>query len=578
MVRLADPVTAYAEKVCSGDIVAGPWVNLACERHLSDLEKLKPQGYKWSVDLAKRYIEFFHEVLVLPEGDDPNGDPLPFILEPWQQFIIGSLFGWLAPDGYRRYRTAYVECPKGMGKSPMGAGVGLAGLVADGESGAQIYSAATTRDQAKIVWGDADKMRTRSDELRPELVRTVNNLAFMPTASFFRPVSADASKLDGLRPHMVIVDEIHEHRTSEVIDKMRAGFKFRKQPLMFEITNSGVDRTSVCYQHHEYSVQILKGLIENDTWFAYVCALDGCDQHEDASPGCPDCDDPMTDESVWPKVAPNLGVSVQAPYIRDMVREAQGMPAKENITRRLLFCQWTQQVTRWIDMDRWDACDSRVDEPSLIGRQCFGGLDLASTSDIAAWILLFPDQDENDETIYDVLCRFFVPQDNIMKRAQTDRVPYDAWERDGYVEATPGNVIDYNFIRKRIVADADQFMLRAAGFDPWNATQLATQLIEEDGLPFIQVRQGLLSMNEPSKELERLLASRKLCHGGHPVLRWMANNVAIRTDASGNIRPDKERSTEKIDGITALITGLSRAMLAVGDGLSKYEEEDLIVI
>ena len=311
------PVTTYAEAVQAGDIVAGPFVRLAAARHLRDLETGPARGLHFDHDAAERALRFFG-FLQLAEGEFAGK---PFNLELWQQFIIGSLFGWMGADGYRRFRKAYIEIGKGNGKSPLAAGVGLYGLVADGEAGAEIYSAAVTRDQAGILWTDAKHMVEASAALRDRIDINVSNLAFSATNSYFRPVSSEARSLDGKRVFMALVDELHEHRTPMVVDKMQAGTKGRRQPLIFEITNSGYDRTSVCWQHHEYSRQILEGTLEDDGWFAYIAALDEGDDYRD--------------RDVWIKANPNLGVSITHKYLEEQVREADGMPAKANIVKRL---------------------------------------------------------------------------------------------------------------------------------------------------------------------------------------------------------------------------------------------------
>lgn len=578
-----------------GKIVAGQLVRLACKRHFDDLRFAEKRGFRFDKALAQRAIEFFPDVLCLAEGEHAEQ---PFRLSPFQQFCTGSLFGWVDKQGYRRFNTAYIEIGKGNGKSPWAAGIGIYGMIADDEPGAQIYSAATTRDQAKIVWCDAEKMIEASPSLTRRIVKTVNNLAFPPLQSFFRPVASDHSKLDGFRPHMVIADEVHEHPSALVIDKMRAGFKGRRQPLIIEITNSGVDRKSICFQHHEYSRKVLEGSIQNDAWFAYVCALDVCAKcaaqgKTTPADDCEDCDD-WRDERTWIKANPNLGVSVTLKYLREQVKEACEMPSKQNIVRRLNFCQWTEQVTRWLDMTVWDCNDGAVDVEALKGRECYGGIDLATTTDIAALVLVFPtDEEDADQTqiepdegvpprltrkaSYDVLTRFWVPADNILVRARRDRVPFDVWRDKGLITATPGNVVDYDQIRADVRELAETFNLVELAFDPWNATQLSTQLGEGDGIAMVQLRQGFISMNEPTKEVEKLLLGKKLRHGGNPVLRWMASNVAVKQDAAGNIKPDKSKSTERIDGIVALVMAIARASLRTSS-TSIYETRGVIKV
>ncbi len=480
------------------------------------------------------------------------------MLSPWQKFIVGSLFGWKGPDGYRRYRKAYVEQGKGNGKSPLAAGIGLFGLVADGEAGAEIYSAAVTRDQAGILFIDAKRMVEASPVLSSRVEVNVGNLAVLSTNSFFRPVSSEARSLDGKRVHMALIDELHEHPTAMVVEKMQAGTKGRRQPLIFEITNSGYDRNSVCWQHHDYSVKVLEGIIPDDGWFAYVCQLDEGDDWQD--------------EAVWRKANPNLDVSITRKYLREQVREAQGMPAKQNIVKRLNFCIWTEQANRWLDMARWDACDAAVDPEELVGKPCFAGLDLSTTTDITALVLAFPD----DEGNIAVLPRFWVPGDNIRQRVERDRVPYDQWVDQGLIEATEGNVVDYDVIRERIRELGERYDIRQIAIDRWNATQITTQLMG-DGFDMVPWGQGFASMSAPTKELEKLVLGKQIRHGGHPVLRWMASNVAVAQDAAGNIKPAKDKSTERIDGIVALVMAIG-LIIRQDNGPSVYEERGIVVL
>jgi phage terminase large subunit-like protein len=549
-----DPVEVYCQAVLAGRIVANRLVKLAAERHLRDIEEGPGRGLRWDWPAAEDAILFFERVLRLAEGEFAGR---PFKLEPWQQFVVGSLFGWKGPDEFRRFRTCYAEIGKGNGKSPMAAGIALYGLVADKEAGAEIYSAATNRDQAKIVWRDASRMVAASPVLEGQIVETVNNLSYR-RHSYFRPVSADASSLDGFRPHIVIIDEVHEHPNSLVIDKMRAGFKGRRQPLLIEITNSGFDRHSICYQHHEFSVKVLEGTIENDSWFAFVCGLDEGDD--------------WRDEPVWPKANPNLGVSVTWKYLREQTAEAVEMPAKQNIVRRLNFCEWTEQSVRAIDMDQWnrggpppstrpDLVSEGIDQMAaeLRGRECRGGMDLAKVGDLSAFILLFPPAEEGE--LWKILCRFWCPEDDIEQRSRRDRVPYRVWRDQGFLIATPGNVTDYAYIADEIIKAAALFDIREIGFDRVFAGEVV-QTLQGEGLEMVAVGQGFISMAPAMGELLRLVKSGQLWHGGHPVLRWMASNLSVRQDPAGNLKPDKEKSSDKIDGIAALCNALACTLVA----------------
>lgn len=556
-----DPTSVYARAVVSGEIMTGRLARLACERHLNDLRDGTARGLRFDLEAAAHAIEFF-SFLRLIEGE--NADRV-FKLEPFQEFIVGSLFGWKGEDGYRRFRTAYVEIGKGNGKSPLAAGIGLYGLSCDKEQGAEVYAAAVTRDQAKIVFTDAEKMAKASPFLSAILTFNVSNLALLSANSYLRPVSSEARALDGKRVHMALIDEIHEHPNAMVVDKMRAGTKARRQSLIFEITNSGYDRNSVCWNHHEYSSKILQGVLENDSWFAYVCQLDPCekcaaDGKDAPNEDCGDCDD-WRNESTWIKANPGLDVILPRKYLREQVEEALGMPSKQNIVRRLNFCQWTEQAVRWIPMADWDACPSGerrlVTLESLRRRPCYCGLDLSSKIDLAAFVKVFAPDETDPCWVW--LCRFFVPGDNVRERERRDRVPYSSWINQGFIEATEGNVVDYNVIEERIVEDSKSFSVQEIGFDPWNATQLATDLIGK-GFKMVETRQGTATMNEPSKEFEAVIRAGKLDHRSNPVLRWNASNVAVHRDRNDNLIPDKERSSERIDGIVAGLIAMARAI------------------
>lgn len=550
----ASPVTDYASRVVSGEIVAGKMVRQACQRHLDDLEHGPARGLQFVPGEAEYAINFF-KLLSLTEGEFAGK---PFLLEPFQQFIVGSLFGWKGADGYRRFRTAYIELGKGNGKSPMAAGVGLFGLIADGEAGAEIYAAAVTRDQAKILFSDAEKMVEKSPSLSSKIESTVNNLTYGATQSYFRAISAEARGLDGKRVHMALIDEVHEHPSPIVVDKMRAGTKNRRQALIFEITNSGYDKNSVCYDHHRFSEQILEGSIKNDEWFAYVAQIDE--------------NDDWKDESCWMKANPGLDTILPRKYLREQVAEAIGMPSKQNIVLRLNFCVWTEQATRWLDMDQWDLCGGKINAASLAGRRkCWAGVDLSATTDLSALALVF---EPDDDDVVDVLMYYWVPEERMRERAQRDRVPYDRWVREGFIEMTEGNVVDYDAIRERINGLRDLgYNIAEVAMDPWNATQTSTQLMG-DGFEVAAIRQGFASLTAPSKELERRVAEKSIRHGDNPVLRWNASNVAIAQDPAGNIKPDKSKSTERIDGIAAIVNGMAR-MLYRENTNSVYQERGL---
>jgi phage terminase large subunit-like protein len=547
-----DPVTRYAEAVVGRRVVTNRLVRLACERHLRDLEQGPARGLSWDQEAVKRVSRFFSQVLRLNGGDFEGK---PFDLQRWQLFIEGSLFGWKRSEsGLRRFRTAYIEVAKGSGKSPLAAGTGMYMLTADREPRAEVYAAAGKKDQAMILFRDAVAMVDQSPLLAKRVVKSgvtpVWNLAVPSTGSFFRPIASDDTQ-SGPRPHCALLDEIHEHDDATVLDLMRAGSKGRRQALFFEITNSGWDQTSVCWRHHDYSVQVLEGVLEDDEWFAYICGLDQGDD--------------WRDEKVWPKANPNLGVSITKNYLRRQVREAEGMPAQQGVVRRLNFCEWTELAQRWLEEGVWERNNAPVDLARLAGRRCFGGLDLSSTEDMCSLQLVFPDAES-----YDVLSWYWMPAANARKRAQEDRVPYDVWQREGYLTLTQGNIVDQDAIKRTVFEVAQRYALRDLAFDRWNSSKLITEIQgewgergdQDEGPRVVQFGQGYASMSAPTKEVERLLLEGRIRHGGHPILAWNAANVVMQVDAAENRKPVKAHRRKRIDGVIALIMAIGRAMVA----------------
>jgi phage terminase large subunit-like protein len=549
-----DAVREYAEAVQSGAEIAGPWVRLATARHLRDLETGAERGLVWDQAAADHAIEFFG-YLRLPEGEiakDGTVDGKPFVLSAHQRFIIGCLFGWYLIDGARRFRTAYIEMGKGNGKTPLAAGIGLYGILADGDPAAEVYTAGVTRDQANYLFGDARKMALASPAIRDRLIIDTHNMSAPKLGNYMRGVSSEGRSLDQKRVHMALIDEIHEHPTNVVVTKMRAGTKGRRNAMIVEITNAGYDRHSVCWQHHDYSTKVLEGVIENDSWFAYVCALDKGDE--------------WTDEAVWPKVNPNLGVSITERYLREQVAEAQGMPAEQDLVKRLNFCIWTERSAGMFDMERWDAGEAA---PQIVkGSRVWLGLDIATTIDIAALAIIAPGRamvkqetepgliEDVEVDVLDILMRYWCPADAIARRSRRDHVPYDVWAREGELIATPGDEIAQDFIRREVAQLGEFYDVVDIGLDPWNSTYLR-QRLEEEGATFTIVRQGFATLTEPTKRLMAFVGGGRTRHGTDPVLRWMASNAVAEVDAAGNVKLSKEASSEKVDGIAAIISAIA---------------------
>lgn len=565
----------------AGNIPTGRLVFLAVQRHLDDLDQGAKRGLRFDQDAAARVIKFFR-------------DFAPFKLEPFQQFKAGCLFGWKGPDGFRRFRTAYMEEGKGNGKTPWGAGIAVYGLVADGEPDAEIYCAAVTKEQAGISYRDAAIMRDASPLLKAKIAKHRNNLSIEKTNSFLRPISSEHRGLDGKRPHIVLIDELHEHPTSLVADKMRAGTKARRQALILEITNSGYNRESVCYHHHEYSQKVLEGILENDGWFAYVCHLDACEEHQkngymQPAGDCNKCDS-WLDPETWIKANPGLGTILPRKYLQEQVTEGVAMPSKENIVRRLNFCMWTQQDVRAIGAQAWAACAGveRDADPvkvrerwleELRGFYCYGGVDIGCTDDMTAFLLLFPKQGPLLKPR--VLPWFFTPRESVGLRTQQDRVPYDAWEKQGFLTVTPGQTTDYDFIRAKVNKCAADFDLREVHFDPYRAVHIVNNLLA-DGIRMVKHSQGILAMHDPVVNVLSMVRGAEFEHGNNPVLTWMADNLVVRADAQGNQqmqKPENPKSPKKIDGMVAFALAKGAQDANGGDGGgSVYETRGVLVL
>ena len=542
----------YIADVLAGKVTACKWVRLFCERHEKDLKKGTKRGLYFDEEEAERVLRFF-DFLRHSKGEWGGQ---AFILSPWEQAYLWVLFGWRKKDGPRRFRISYLEVARKNGKSTLAAGVALYLLDGDKEPGAEVYSAATKRDQAKIVHGEACRMGRASTMLKQFITVRTDNMFVLDTNSKFEPLSSDYNSLDGLNIHGAIIDEVHAHKTRDLWDILETATGARRQPLMFAITTAGVSRQGICRELHDYLENVLEGSLEDDSFCGIIFTLDE--------------EDDYTDERVWVKSNPNLGVSVKLDDLRDKIRKAREAPAALNAFLRLHMNVWTQAETRWIDPDAWAACGEQTPLEDLRKEPCYAGLDLSSTTDISAFVLKFP-------RTGDALGWFWIPEDEMEKRERRDRVPFSAWVRHGYVEATPGNVIDYEYIRQRIKQVAAEFRgLREIGYDPWNATQLAIQL-EEDGFQVVPVRQGFQTLSPAAKELEREIMSGELKHGGNPVLRWMAANVVLAVDPAENIKPDKAKSAERIDGIVALCMAISRQIQGEDD-TSIYETRGLLTV
>jgi phage terminase large subunit-like protein len=521
-------------------------------------------------EAAEKACAFFSKYLRHTKGRwGPSGGRLgqPFELFPWQREVVSKLFGTLRADGSRQYRNVYVEIPKKNGKSELAAGIALKLLFADGEAGADIFSAAADRDQAAIVFNVAAEMVEQSSALskKCKIIHSTKRIVHNTNGGVYRVLSAEVKTKHGFNTHGVIFDELHAQPSRDLYDVLTKGAgDARRQPVFFMITTAGYDRHSICWEVHEYARQVKAGIIKDPS---FLPILYGAPEEAD-----------WRDPKVWAACNPSMDVHfasgggiLKTEDIADACKRAQESPAEENTFRRLRLNQWVKQESRYLPMVAWDACGEPFDAAPLLRRPCYAGLDLASSIDVAALLLVFGDPDG----LIRVLCRFWVPEDGIEKRSRTDKVPYDQWARDGFIKATPGNVIDYSVIRHDLNELSKVYAIQEVAFDRWGAVQISQDLID-DGFTMVDFGQGYKSMSPPTKELLKQVLAGKLRHGGHPVLRWMADNTVVVSDPAENVKPDKSKSTERIDGVVALIMALDR--LTRKEGPSIYESRGVVSI
>lgn len=524
---------------------------------------------------ADRACRFFENNLVHVE--DPHYGK-PFALEKWQRVIVEDIFGWKRRrDGKRRYKTLYLEIPRKNGKSTFGAGFALYLTFADRERGAQIVSAAADRGQAAVIFDLASAMVEASPKLSALAGVFSKTIAYYSLGNKYTVLSADANTKHGKNIHGILFDELHTQPDRHLVDVLHTSTGTRLQPLEVFMTTAGYDRTSICWEKHDYACKVRDGHIIDDTFYPVIYAADD--------------EDDWTSPSTWKKANPNLGITVTYEYIAEECKTAQEIPAYENTFRRLHLNQWTEQESRMIPMFQWAKCKGSVELEELKGKECWAGLDLASTTDVAALSLVFPIEkeipvelrdltDDNcplTETVLKVLPFFWIPKANMAERfKRNQQANYGEWTRQGLMFATEGNVVDYGAIERFILEQFKEFNIKRIAYDRWNATQITTRL-DAEGLDMEPFGQGYASMNAPTKEFVKRIASGKIEHGGHQVLSWMASNVASEQDPSGNIKPSRKKSKEKIDGIVATIMGIGAWMKRTEEGPSKYEVEDAVV-
>lgn len=569
--KTQDRATQYALAVVKGDIIAGPYVRGACQRHLHDLEKAKKDKnypYRYDEHEAAEAIAFFEEVLCL-NGGDYEGKP--FLLLPWQDFIIGSIYGWKRKkDNKRRFRVVYIETAKGSGKSPMCGGVGIKGLCADNENRAEIYAAATDKDQAAILFRDAVAFYDQSPELKKRLNTSGGKgkewmLSHHESNSFFKIVSSENDKA-GLRPHMALLDEIHEHKDGTVIKMLRAGFKFRTQPLLFMITNSGHDRTSVCWEWHESGRKVSCEMEQNDEFFAYICVLDDEDLIEDRY---------LYDESCWIKVNPSIDHGIPGyDYIRGMVKEAEGIPSSLSTVKRLNFCIWTEAENPWIGPEVWLPCEDKTYDVSLLeGRRCWCALDLSAVNDLTSFNILFEPTDE--DPLHRLKPFFWVPEENLRRKAEIDKVPYDVWVKQGYLFTSKGPTISKTQCVKFMYECSLKYDIQGVAYDrdrikdliefankadielaigKWDTEKKEWKFDSQSGIKMMPFGQSAKSMSPAIEKFETLLFNKEIRHDGNPVQTWCVANAVVKDDEDGYRKISKRKSVGRVDGaVTAVM-------------------------
>jgi phage terminase large subunit-like protein len=479
-----------------------------------------------------------------------------FELMDWQEQLVRRFYGTLNPDGTRQYRKVWLEVGRKNGKTSLGAGgFILPMLCMDDEPRAEIYGAANDGNQAGLVFNAAAPMVESNRTLikhcgiyprnwQHSRANALKRIVYYPTASFYTTVSAEHYNKDGFNAHGVLYDELHAARTRELWDVLTTSHGARRQPADIVTTTAGYDTQSICYILHEYADKVLRGVVDDPTWLVCIYTTDK--------------DDDWTDEDVWKKANPALGVFRNIEEMRNLCNEAKEMPSQEMTFRRLYLNQWGTSAERWMKIEKWDACNDPL--PDLIGRKCYAGLDLSTSTDLTAFDLVFP-----YEGRFATIPHFFIPEDTMLEHSRSDQVNYALWKKQGFIHVTPGNVVDYNYLEEIIKQEAVKYNIAEIAYDRFNASQLVINL-QDDGFEMTPFGQGFVSMSPATKDLEVMVLSQRIIHGGHPVLRWNIDNLVVRQDEAGNLKPDKKKSTQRIDGAVALIMGLSLAI--------KHQDED----
>lgn len=535
------PAEQYAQRIRANEITACELVHLAVDRYYRDLNEALDKGWYFDRKAARRAISFI-ERLKHTKGEWAGQR---FLLQPWQQFILWNIFGWKNADGTRRFRYAYVEIARKNGKTALSAGIGLYMLFADGEARSEVYSAATVKDQAKICFSDAVEI-VKATDLKNYLTPYRNSIVYELKGGMMKPLSSDYGTHDGLNPSCGIIDEFHAHKDSGMFDVIKSAFGARRQPLMFIITTAGFNKNGPCYAYRDNVIKVLRGVNVDDSLFGIIYTLDSKDEW----------DDPRA----WIKSNPNLGISLSVDYLADQVNDAKNRPeAVRNVMTKNVNL-WVDAEKTWILDEAWMQCCGEGTPVELDGCECWGGLDLSNVSDITAFVLVFHERDS-----FQFLPFFWSPEEKMLEKIRKENINYDLWVQSGFVKVTPGNVLDYDFVKADILGIVEKYDFRSCAYDRWNSSQTIIDL-QNEGLECTPFGQGYGSMSAPSKEFEKLVLSGRVEHYGNPVLRWMLASTVIKTDPAGNIKPDKEKVVQKIDGIVAAIMALGEWMTAQAEG------------
>lgn len=536
---MEDRVTKYAKLVTGGEIVAGKYVKLACERHLRDMKASKRKNYPYYFDLEAANIRIDFYGLCRHYKGSVAGKPIT--PELWQCFIQGCVFGWKRKsDNKRRFREVYEQIGKKNGKSTDAASTALYLLTVDGEPGAEIYAAATTRDQAKVIFETARQMVRKSPELQQYINILTNNMNVPLTASKFEPVSSEAGTLDGKDVYAGFIDELHAHKNREVYDIIKGGTAARTQPLIWVVTTAGYIVNGICRERYDYAIKVLEGVIEDDSLFAYIAQPD-------------EGDDILAPEN-WIKANPNLGVSVNVEDLKIKAKQAREIPSAYNTFACKHMNLWVSSSEKWMRMDKWDKSGVGT-FPVLKHQRCYCGVDLSAKIDLTSVSFVFPLKNG----YYAVKQHSFIPEQTVLEREHKDNVPYSAWIKNGYLTAIPGEVIEQRWVEEYIMEQAKKYKIVEICYDPWSATEFA-QHMENEGFTCVEVRQGYQSLSEPMKDVERLVIAGKLIHFNDPLLKFAISNVVATKDPAGNIKPDKSKTTQRIDPASAMITAHARAI------------------